>query len=285
MAGKISLSRRETLSVPGKVLVYVLLGIFTIFFLFPLAWMLTTSLKVLGDVYLMPPKWIPWPMLWKNYVQIFIDQPMLAYLWNSLGYTVYCVVGTAISSSLVAYGFARLRARGRNALFLLVLATMMIPSQVTMIPQFLLFSGAGWMDTYLPLVIPAFAGSAFNIFLLRQFYLGLPRALDEATMIDGGGYFTIFRLIILPLSLPSMATVGILEFMYRWNDLMGPLVYLNTTSKYPLALGLTNFSAAYGATPWNLLMAASIVSVVPLLLIFFLAQKHFIQGIVINASK
>ncbi|EXX85412.1 sugar ABC transporter ATP-binding protein, partial [Paenibacillus darwinianus] len=159
------------------------------------------------------------------------------------------------------------------------------PPQVTLIPQYLLFNKLDWIDTYLPLIIPSLAGSAFLIFLLRQFYMGISKELDEAVKIDGGGYSTMFFRIILPLSIPAMATAAILEFMYRWNDLIGPLIYLSTGSKYPLSLGLSNFTAAYGATPWNLLMAASIVAVTPPLLLFFFAQKYFIQGIVISGSK
>jgi multiple sugar transport system permease protein len=154
-----------------------------------------------------------------------------------------------------------------------------------MIPQYLLFNQLNWVDTYLPLVIPAFGGSAFIIFLLRQFYMGISKDLDEAVKIDGGGYATMFFRIIVPLSVPALATAAILEFMYRWNDLIGPLIYLSSGEKYPLSLGLSNFTAAYSATPWNLLMAASMVAVFPPLLLFFFAQKYFIRGIVITGSK
>ena len=154
-----------------------------------------------------------------------------------------------------------------------------------MIPQYLLFNKIGWIDSYLPLIVPSLGGSAFLIFLLRQFYLGIPRELDEAVKIDGGGYLTMYFRVILPLSIPALATAGIMEFMYRWNDLMGPLIYLSSTLKYPLSLGLANFRAAYSATPWNLLMAASLVAVLPPLLLFFFAQKYFIQGIVISNTK
>lgn len=277
--------RGDSSTVWGRVVVYVLLVVLGAFFLFPFFWMITTSLKDLGDVYLMPPKWISWPIQWVNYATIFTQQPLLQYLWNTVVYVVFCIIGTLISSSMVAYAFARLRARGKNMLFGIVLATLLLPTQVTMIPQYLLFKDFGWLNTYLPLIVPAFGGSAFNIFLLRQFFRGLSRELDEAVMIDGGGFATVYFRIILPLSVPVLATVAILELMYRWNDLIGPLIYLNNTSLYPISLGLANFSAAFGGTPWNLLMAASVVSVVPLLVIFFLAQKWLIQGIVISGSK
>ncbi|GMA60463.1 carbohydrate ABC transporter permease [Alicyclobacillus fastidiosus] len=274
------------LSTPGKVTVYTLLIIGSAFFLFPVIWMLATSLKTQGAVSLMPPQWIPHPFRWRNFIDIFTVEPVGRYLLNTVCYSLVCVVGSTISCALVAFGFARLRARGKNIIFGLVLATMMVPAQVTMIPQYLEFVKLGWINTYLPLTVPAFfAVSAFNIFLLRQFFAGIPRELDEAVKVDGGGYFTTFFRVILPLSTPALATVGILEFMARWNDLMGPLIYLNTTNKFPIALGLANFSAAFGATPWNLLMAASVVAVIPLLILFFLAQKYFIKGIVINASK
>jgi multiple sugar transport system permease protein len=273
------------LSVAGKILVYAIMFIGLLLFAFPLYWMVITSLKELGDVHRMPMTWIPNPFKWDNYSQIFEDVPYLTYMWNTVSYTAITVLAVALSSGLTAFGFARLRARGSTILFGVVLSTMMIPPQVTMIPQYLLFNQFNWIDSYLPLVVPAFGGSAFIIFLLRQFYLGISKDLDEAVKIDGGGYATMFFRIILPLSVPALATAAILEFMYRWNDLIGPLIYLSSGEKYPLSLGLSNFTAAYSATPWNLLMAASMVAVIPPLLLFFFAQKYFIRGIVITGSK
>jgi multiple sugar transport system permease protein len=264
---------------------YALLFAGLILFAFPLFWMVITSLKTLGSVHKLPMTWIPSPFQWENYVQVFQDVPLGLYVWNTIWYTAITVVTTAFASALVAFGFARLRARGSTILFALVLSTMMIPPQVTLIPQYLLFNKFDWIDTYLPLIIPSLAGSAFLIFLLRQFYFGISKELDEAVKIDGGSYFAMFFRVILPLSIPALATAAILEFMYRWNDLIGPLIYLSSGEKYPLSLGLANFTAAYGATPWNLLMAASIVAVIPPLLLFFFAQKYFIQGIVISGSK
>lgn len=277
--------RRTGRSPVVTVITYVLLIAFSLFFLFPFIWMLTTSLKQLGDVYLMPPKWISIPIEWVNYFSIFQVEPLGRYLLNTVFYVVPCMIGSALSSSLVAFGFARLRARGSTVVFAIVLATLMLPPQVTMIPQYLLFKDMGWINTYYPLVVPAFTGSAFNIFLLRQFFRGISKEMDEAVMIDGGGFFVIYTRIILPLSVPVLATVAILELMYRWNDLIGPLIYLNNTNLFPIALGLANFSAAYGGTPWHLMMAASLVSVVPLLIVFFFTQKWLVQGIVISGSK
>ncbi|TJY42284.1 carbohydrate ABC transporter permease [Cohnella pontilimi] len=273
------------LGAAGKFFVYAILLLGLLLFAFPLYWMIITSLKELGDVHRMPMSWIPNPFKWDNYSQIFDDVPLLTYVWNTVIYVAITVFAVAISSALVAYAFARLKARGSGVLFAIVLGTMMIPPQVTLIPQYLLFNQFNWIDSYLPLVVPAFGGSAFIIFLLRQFFLGISKDLDEAVKIDGGGYATTFFRIILPLSIPALATAAILEFMYRWNDLIGPLIYLSTGDKYPLSLGLSNFTAAYAATPWNLLMAASMVAVIPPLLLFFFAQKYFIQGIVITGSK
>ncbi|WP_242698049.1 carbohydrate ABC transporter permease [Bacillus sp. SD088] len=269
----------------GKVITYLFLFLCLCLFLFPLVWMISTSLKTLGQVHTVPMTWIPWPLQWSNFIEVFEVVPFGRYLWNTSWYTVVTVTATVFTSTLVAFAFARLRARGRNIWFAIVLATMMIPPQVTMIPQYLIFNEFGWLNTYLPLVIPSFGASAFLVFLLRQFYLGLPRELDDALKVDGGGTFTLYFRIILPLSIPAMTTAAILEFMYRWNDLIGPLIYLSSTDKYPLSLGLANFTSMYTATPWNLLMAASLIAILPPLILFFIFQKHVIKGIVISGAK
>ncbi|GGD95923.1 carbohydrate ABC transporter permease [Paenibacillus nasutitermitis] len=269
----------------AKIMLYALIYAGVLLFSFPLIWMILTSLKSMGEIHKIPMTWIPSPAQWHNYKQIFIDAPMGNYMWNSTWYTVVTVAATVLTSSLAAFAFARLQARGSTVLFALVLSTMMIPSQVTLIPQYLLFNELNWTDSYLPLVVPAFTASAFCIFLLRQFYMGISKELDEAVKIDGGSRFVMYYRILLPLSAPALATAAVLEMMSRWNDLFGPLIYLNNGSKYPISLGLANFTAAYGATPWNLLMAASVVAVLPLLILFFLAQKYFIQGIVTSGSK
>ncbi|ALA53257.1 carbohydrate ABC transporter permease [Shouchella clausii] len=273
------------LSTAGKVFTYAALALGLAFFLFPVLWMVFTSLKSLEQIVSEPLSLLPNNWNWSNYVEVFQNHPFGTYLWNTTWYTIVTVCGTVFFSAFIAFGFARFRARGKTFLFAIVLSTMMLPPQVTMIPQYLLFNKIGWVDSYLPLTVPMLAGSAFLIFLLRQFYMGLPKELDEAVTIDGGGYFTIFFRIILPLSFPAMATAAILEFMFRWNDLIGPLIYLNTQDLYPLSLGLANFTAAYAATPWQLLMAASVMAVIPPLVLFFLAQKYFIQGVVISGTK
>ncbi|UHA75783.1 carbohydrate ABC transporter permease [Paenibacillus sp. 481] len=273
------------LSIMQKTVLYTVLMLLLVLFLFPLFWMASTSLKTIGQVFKLPMEWIPAVPQWSNYVEVFNVSPFGTYLWNTVWYTGITVFATVLSSSLVAFAFARLRARGSKVMFGLVLSTMMLPPQVVMIPQYMFFNKLGWVDSYLPLVVPSFTASAFLIFLLRQFYLGISQELDEAVKMDGGGYFTLYARILLPLSLPALATGAILEFMYRWNDLMGPLIYLNSAEKYPLSLGLANFTASYGSTPWHLLMAASLIAVTPPLLLFFFAQKHFIRGIVISGSK
>ena len=192
--------------------------------------------------------------------------------------------GTLLSSSIVAYGFARFRAPGLNVLFLLLLSTMMLPRQVTLIPVYLLFSRLGWVDTLKPLIVPAFFANAYDVFLLRQFFMTIPLEMDEAARIDGAGTFTIFFRILLPLSLPALAAVAIFHFMWAWNDFFDPLIYLQHAEKYTLALGLQFFNALH-AQNTHLLMAASVVTVLPCVLLFFFAQRTFIQGIVISGVK
>jgi multiple sugar transport system permease protein len=200
-------------------------------------------------------------------------------------YAVGSAVGELISCSLVAYGFARLRAPGKNALFVLVLATMMLPGWVTLIPQYLMFSSLGWLDSYLPLLVPKFFGSAYLIFLLRQFYKTLPKDYEEAAIIDGASYFGIWWRIILPLSLPALGALVIMSFMFHYQDFNGPLIYINSLNNYPLSLGLQQFRAPFGGTAFHLLMAASLVTIIPPVIVFFLAQRYFIQGIVVSGVK
>lgn len=268
-----------------KIVTYVLLLAGAVLFVFPVYWMIITSLKHLPDVYTMPPSLLFFDIRWENYKDIFTIAPMGKYLWNTVWYSAVSISIHVAASSLVAFGFARVRAKGSGILFAIVLSTMMLPPQVTMIPQYLVFNKLGLIDTYYPLIIPAIGGGAFLIFLMRQFFLGLSKDLDEAVKIDGGGYWTVYFRIILPLSMPALATAAILDFMYRWNDLIGPLIYINSPEKFPLSLGLAGFTAAFGGTPWNLLMAASVVAVAPPLVLFFFTQKYFIRGIVISGTK
>jgi multiple sugar transport system permease protein len=254
--------------------------------LFPVAWMLSTSLKTKFAVYRMPPQWIPSDPQWQNYYDALTFNPFHIYFKNTIFYAASVMIGELLSCSFVAYGFARLRAPGRDKLFMAVLATMMLPAQVTIIPRYILFVRVlGWKDSYKPLIVPAFFGSAYLIFLLRQFYMSISREMDDASRIDGCGYFSTWWRIILPLSKPALGAVSILSFMWHWNTFMGPLLYLSSNKKYTLSLGLQMFRAPFGGTPYHWLMAASLVTVLPCVIVFFFTQRFFVQGIVITGLK
>jgi len=254
--------------------------------LFPLAWMLSTSLKTRAEVSRFPPIWIPAIPQWDNYRQALTGQNRFdLYFVNTLIYAVGAMLGETLSCALVAYGFARLRAPHKNKLFVLILATMMLPAWVTLIPQYIMFSKFGWIDTFLPLLVPKFFGSAYLIFMLRQFYKSLPKDYEEAGLIDGANYLGIWWRIILPLSLPALGAVAIMSFMFHYQDFFGPLIYLSSQKNYPIALGLQQFQAPFGGTAFHLLMAASIVTIIPPVVLFFLAQRYFIQGIVVSGVK
>lgn len=251
----------------------------------PFLWILSTSLKGNEQIFIIPPQWIPKTLQWQNYVEVFKRIPFLVFFRNSVFITAMAIIGTLVSSSLVAYAFAFLRWPGRNTLFVFVLATMMLPMQVTMIPIFVLFKDLGWLNTFKPLIVPAFfGGGAFNIFLLRQFYLSIPRDLIDAARIDGCSEFRIYWNIVLPLAKPALATVAILTFMFSWNDFLGPLIYLSDKLKGTLALGLAMFTSQH-QTEWSLLMAATILMIIPMVLIFFFFQRYFIQGFTMSGMK
>ena len=254
----------------------------------PFGWMISTSLKTLQEAFAFPPTWIPNPIRWRNYPDSWNYMPFTLYLRNTVIITATSMIGQVASASLVAYAFARMRAPGRDLLFMIVLGTMMLPAQVTMIPRFILFKYLGWFNTFKPLIVPFyFGGGAFAIFLLRQFYMTLPLELDDAATIDGCGRFGIFWRIILPLSKPALGTIAIFAFFWRWNDLMGPLIYLRSHNLRTLALGLTYFRDETGQTmvPWNLLMAVSLLVALPCLLVFFFFQRSFVQGIALTGIK
>lgn len=255
----------------------------------PFFWMLSTSLKVEQQVYLFPPIWIPNPWAWENYrISLFDILPFTRFFLNTIYITVTATVGAVLSSSMVAFAFARLRWPGRDKIFLLVLATMMVPTYSTIVPRFILFRHLDWVDTFWPLIVPLwFGGSAFFIFLMRQFYMTIPIDLDEAAGIDGCSEFRIWWSIILPLSKPALATITILSFMARWNDFFDPLIFLNTMENFTVALGLNMFRAAieiYGVR-YHWLMAASVTVLLPGLIIFFFFQKTFVQGVVMSGIK
>jgi ABC-type glycerol-3-phosphate transport system permease component len=268
-----------------RALLYLTLILFGALFVVPFLWIVSTSLKGNEDIFAIPPRWIPQDLRWENYGAVFERMPFVVYLRNSLFVTILTMVGVVGSSSLVAYAFACLRWPGRNALFVVLLATMMLPMQVTMIPVFVIFKELGWLNTYQPLIVPAFfGGGAFNIFLLRQFFLGVPRDIADAARIDGCSEFRIYWNIMLPLAKPALATVGILTFMFSWNDFLGPLIYLSDKMKGTLALGLSMFVGQY-QTEWALLMAASVLMMLPMLVLFFVFQKYFIRGFMMSGIK
>jgi len=254
-------------------------------FLLPLVWMLSTALKTEGDALQLPPNLLPASPHWQNFPTALTAVPFVQFLKNSALYTAFSLIGDVLSSSLIAYAFARLRSRWSGPLFLLVLATMMVPYQVLMIPQFLLFKRLDWLNSYLPLIVPTYFGSPFLIFLLRQFFRGIPRDLDEAAKVDGANHLIIFWRIIMPLSKPAIASVAIFSFMYHWNDYLGPLIYLNDNNLYPASLGLAQYTASFGGTEWNYLMAASLVTLLPCLVVFFIGQRFFVQGITVTGIK
>jgi ABC-type glycerol-3-phosphate transport system permease component len=269
----------------GNTLVYLVLFAGAFVLMIPFAWMLSTSLKEAGAVFNWPPEWIPDPVRWANYPDAWNYLPFGTFLRNTLIITVTTVIGQTLSASLVAYSFARLRWIGRDTLFFIVLATLMLPFHITMIPVFAIWKQLGAVDTLIPLIIPAFlGGGAFNIFLMRQFFMSIPLDLDDAAKIDGCSILGIYWRIIMPLSKPVIGTVAIFSFLFHWNDFLGPLIYLNSTDNYTLALGLRLFQGQY-ATEWELLMAASLIVMMPVLIIYFVAQRYFVQGIVFTGVK
>ena len=276
---------------PSRFFLYAFVIVLCVIFGFPLFWTLMSSLKTPADIAKFPPVWIPPVFQWENYVKILgISRiPVTTWAWNSLIIVVLGTTGTVITASLVAYSFARFEYRGRNLLFMLTLATLMIPAQVTLIPQFVLFHRLGWINTLLPLWVPLwFGGGGFAIFLMRQFFLSLPRDLDEAALIDGASYLRIFWSILLPLCKPVLATLGIIMIIELWGDFLGPLIYLNSPEKFTVAVGLQFFNSVpdIGGEPMkHLLMAACILSMLPIIIIFFIGQRFFVQGIVMSGIK
>ena len=278
---------------PEKWLAHVALLLICVGFAMPFVWMISTSLKELDKTMAMPPQWVPEPVMWENYPKVLqnpkLDFPLLAR--NTLMVAVLSVLGTTISSALVAYGFAKVRFKGNGVLFGIMLATMMIPFPVIMVSLFSIFRWLGdntplqFLGTLRPLWIPAWFGSAFNIFLLRQFFMTIPDELSEAAVVDGCSEWGIFSRIIMPLSRPALAVVALFTFMGAWNDFLGPLVYIQSPRQYTLALGLQVFQSQHGGTEWNLLMAASVLVILPIIILFFLTQKTFIQGIATTGLK
>lgn len=261
----------------GKWLTYLLLITVSIILLTPLFWMISTSLKPMEEVVRFPPTFIPETIEWNNYLETIQAFPFFHYMRNTLFITLFVVAGNILSNSFIAYGFAKIQFPGKNALFALVLATMMVPGFVTMIPQYILFTRIGWVGTYLPLIVPSYFGSAFYIFLMRQFYLSINDEFIEAAQMDGANHLYIWSRLMLPLTKPALITIGIMSFNGAWNDFLGPLLYITSEDMYTLQIGLQSFQSQ-SATQWNYLMAGATLVMIPTVLLFFFAQKYFIQG-------
>ncbi len=267
-----------------RIALTALLWAVALLFLIPLLWMISSSLKSNYQIFEIPPRWIPNPPRWENYREALTVLPFHTYILNTAVISTLTIIGHLLSCTLIAYAFARLRARGRDVLFVVMLATMMLPYPVTMVPLYVLFQRLGWINTFLPLTVPAFLGSPFYIFLLRQFFLGIPRDFEDAARMDGANLLQILWQIMLPLALPAMATVAIFTFQASWNDFLAPLIYLQKPDLYTVTLGLQFFRSTY-TTNWALLMAASLVTVLPVVVVFFMAQRYFIEGITLSGIK
>jgi len=272
--------------VAGRMLLYVTVITLSFAFALPLLWMFVTALKDDPDVFRLPPVWIPRPIRWQNFAEALTIIPFGMHLLNTLKIAVPVVIGTVLSCSLVAYGFARIDFPGRTFLFFVCLATMMLPFQVRMIPLYIRFSVMGWLNSYRPLIVPAFFGGAYPIFLLRQFFMTIPQELSDAARIDGCSELMIFWRIVLPLAKPSLAVVGLFTFMGSWDNYLGPLIYLNDAKLYPLSVALRGFQSEFWEEHlWQYMMAASATTIAPVIVIFYVAQRTLVEGITVTGIK
>jgi multiple sugar transport system permease protein len=270
----------------GRITLYATVAVLGLVFALPFIWMISTSLKDDPQTFRVPPIWIPNPMRFANYPEALTKEPFGLFFYNTLWYAIPATIGAMISSAVVAYGFSRIRWRGRDMLFFLCLMTIMIPFQVRMVPLYLIFKNLGWLNSYKPLIVPAFFGNVYFIFLLRQFFLTIPQELSEAARIDGANEWRIMTHIILPLSKPALAVVGLFQFMDSWNDYLGPLIYLNRATLFPVSLGLAAFNSAFAESlRWPYTMAASTVVIMPIVLLFFFTQRTFVEGVSITGIK
>ena len=273
----------------NKVLFYLLAGVLTVFFLGPFAWTVISSLKQPAEISAYPPVFIPAALRFDNYAAAWAKVPFLLFYFNSAIVTVLAVLGQIVSATLVAYGFARFNFPFHNVLFLLVIATLIVPWEVTIVPSFILYRWLGWLDTLKPLIVPFwFGGSPLFIFLLRQFFMSIPRDLDEAAEIDGANSFRVLWQILVPLSMPVLATVAIFSFLQHWNEFIQPLIFLNSPEHFTVSLGLRYFQTTPGdpgEPKEHLLMAAAVIASIPCVLLFFAAQRFFVRGIVMTGIK
>ena len=279
----------------SQAIAFVLLALFSLLVLVPLAFMISTSLKSQDQLFVWPIRWIPDPVMWSNYSQAFVELGRIApgltfwrILSNTLFITILSMVSELVAVTLVAYGFARFRFPGRDVLFLIMLATMMLPGIITMIPSFLIWRTFGLIDTYDPLTIATwFGGGAWAVFMLRQFYLTIPREIEEAAIIDGANAFDVYYAIMLPLIRPALLALAVLIFQGNWNNFQGPLIYLNTTVKFPMVVALKFFqeSLSKEAPKWHYMLAMSTVMAAPILALYFVAQRYFIEGLTVGGVK
>lgn len=268
----------------SQIILHTILILGSAAMIIPFLWMISTSLKDFGQVFIIPPKWIPDPIMWSNYPNAWNALPFGNAYLNSIKIAVIVVTVQLLTASMAAYAFSKLKFKGREVLFTIFLATMMIPGQVTMIPTFILMKYLGWIDTHLPLIVPGALFGAFGVFLLRQFMMSLPKELDEAAIMDGANHWTIYWRISLPLIVPAMTALGIFTFMGTWNNFMGPLIYLNTPEKFTVPMLLNQFKGQY-ITDWTLMMAASAIAIIPVLIIYLIGQRYIIEGIALTGMK
>ena len=271
----------------NKFIIYIILIATSIVIIFPIYWMFSTSLKSLVELKAFPPIWFPSVPQWMNYPEALDFQPFGLYAKNTITIALFYVLGNVLSATLVGYGFAKLRFPGREKLFMICLSTMMMPKMVTLIPLFLIFKELGWINSFLPLTVPAFFGEAFFIFILRQFFLSIPNDLIDAAKIDGASDFGIWWRIMVPLARPAIAAVVIFAFQQTWNDVLSPLIYLTDPKKFTFSIGLISFTAGAGEAVqyWHYMMAASFIFVLPMIIIFLFAQKQFIEGVATTGLK
>jgi len=268
----------------SKIFIFSFLALLSFIILVPFVYLFTSSLKTSAQYFKIPIEWIPSPALWSNYSYVFVELKFYIYMWNSTFLAVSSVVLSVLSSSLIAYGFARFKFPLRNGMFILVIATMMLPGQVTMLPLFIYFKSIGWLGSYKPLLVPQLFGSAYLIFLIRQFYITLPREIDEAAKIDGCGYLRIWWNVIMPQAKPVLIVSALFVFLGSWKDVFGPLIYLSDRSSYPLAVGLLYFTSPT-SNAYTLILVAIVIALVPTLLFFIFSQKYLNKGVNIANLK
>jgi ABC-type glycerol-3-phosphate transport system permease component len=278
--------RRFARKVGGMGLTYAIALAGAVLLMIPIAFMVSTSLKTKGQVFSSPPVWFPAVPQWRNYPEALTVKPFGLYFLNTLQIVIPAVVGSVVSSTMVAYAFARLRFPGRDVLFIIVLSTLMLPMEVQLIPVFMIFKELGWLNSFKPMQVWGFFGNPFYIFLMRQFFMSIPRDIEDAARMDGCGPVSLLTRIFIPMAGPAVVSVALFSFMAWWNEFLAPLLYLDSPDKFPLSLGLASFLGdPMRGTDWHLLMAAALVTVLPCILVYFLAQKYFIQGVVVSGVK